>query len=394
MSNSTKARVGDLVEIFGGGTPKRSEPAYYGGDIPWVTPKDMKSWQISRAQISLTNRGVDESAARIVPSGSTLVVVRSGILKHTLPVGITSVPVAINQDMKALVSNGPRLYPEYLARLIKASSSIILGHVRATTADNFPTAVLRDLEIPLPSLGEQRRIAEILGRAEGLRAKRRAALALLDSLTQSIFLELFGDPALNPNNWTTDTLSSLVLDGDSINYGVVQPGDAIEDGVPLVRVGDLVKGRVRQHEIKRISPLIETKYARSRLVGDEILLSCVGSVGLVALADASLRGANIARAIARIRLKPTVSRVYVYELLRSAFLQRYFVAELRTVAQPTLNIKHICATPVIVPPAPLQAKFEVLASSVNELRYREERAVSVAEELFASLQHRAFSGTL
>jgi type I restriction enzyme S subunit len=160
----------------------------------------MKRWEIRESHVSITQAGIDNSATRLVPPNSVLVVVRSGVLKHTIPVAISRASVAINQDMKALLCS-ERVHPDYVARFIKERSPIILQWVRATTADNFPIDKLKALTIPLPPLPEQRRIAEILDKADALRAKRRAALAQLDTLTQSIFLDMFGDPATNPKGW-------------------------------------------------------------------------------------------------------------------------------------------------------------------------------------------------
>jgi type I restriction enzyme S subunit len=110
--------LGDMVTFYGGGTPSRSRPEFFAGDIPWVTSKDMKRWDIDSSIEYITKEALEESAARLVPAGSVLLVIRSGILKHTLPIGIARRALAINQDLKALV---PRegLNSEYLARLIR-----------------------------------------------------------------------------------------------------------------------------------------------------------------------------------------------------------------------------------------------------------------------------------
>ncbi|WP_435278775.1 restriction endonuclease subunit S [Rhodococcus yananensis] len=190
MSAWPIVRLGDVAKVVGGGTPAKSNPNFYGSGIPWVTPKDMKRWDISGAQIEITEHGLANSAARLVPEGAVLVVVRSGVLKHTLPVAIARIPVAINQDMKALLA-GDAIDSDFLGRLIKSRSPEILQWVRATTADNFSVTKLMDMAIPLPPINEQRRIAAILDHADALRAKRREALARLDELTQSIFIDMF-----------------------------------------------------------------------------------------------------------------------------------------------------------------------------------------------------------
>lgn len=255
-------------------------------------------------------------------------------------------------------------------------------------------AHVANIEIPLPPLAEQRRIAEVLDRVEVLRAKRRATLAQLDVLTQAIFLEMFGDPVKNPYEWPTTNLGSLVIEGDSINYGVVQPGDDVDDGVPLIRVGDLFEGRVSHNALKRIAPAVEASYKRSRLCGDEILVSCVGSIGIVALADESVSGYNIARAVARVRLAETTNRLFLGAYLQTDFVQRYFTSELRTVSQPTLNIKQISETKVVLPPIQLQQEFANRVDIVEKMRIMHCASLDRMDALFASVQHRAFTGEL
>ncbi len=272
-----------------------------------------------------------------------------------------------------------------------------LGLTRLNKAAAVPGLNREDAyrqKLKLPPLAEQRRIAEVLDRAEALRAKRRAALAELDSLTQSLFLDLFGDPVTNPKGFPNVSLASLVREDDTINYGVVQPGDDLEEGVPLVRVGDLIDGSVRHSELKRIAPSIEAAYKRSRLRGDEILVSCVGSIGVVALANESVKGFNIARAVARIPLAESTDRLFMAAYLNTDFVQRYFTNELRTVSQPTLNIKQITETTVVLPPIALQQEFARRVGAVEKLKTAQRTALAEQDALFATLQHRAFRGEL
>ncbi|SFK18140.1 Type I restriction modification DNA specificity domain-containing protein [Falsiroseomonas stagni DSM 19981] len=257
-----------------------------------------------------------------------------------------------------------------------------------------PTERLMQMLVPLPPLEQQRRIAAILDEADGLRTMRRAALAQLDEMAQAIFVEMFGDPESNPKCWPISQLHEIVRLGDNINYGVVQPGDQVDGGVPLVRVGDLSEGRVDRTNIKTIAPEIEADYRRSRLRGDEVLVSCVGSIGVVALACADDKGSNIARAVARIPVGNLANRVFLANYLRSNFVQNYFTRELRTVSQPTLNIKQIAETPVLLPPLPLQSEFAERWATLQHLVADWSTRGAMLDSLFASLQHRAFRGEL
>jgi type I restriction enzyme S subunit len=280
-----------------------------------------------------------------------------------------------------------RLYSDY-------QSGRLADYYTGATIKHLTGQDLKRYEFPLPPLAEQRRIAGILDRADELRAKRRAALAQLDELTQAIFLDMFGDPAANPSGFQKKPLASLVRDDDTINYGVVQPGDDLDEGVPLVRVGDLIEGKVRHSDLKRIAPSIEAAYKRSRLRGDELLVSCVGSVGVVALADLSVKGFNIARAVVRIPLAETTCRLFMAAYLNTEFVQRYFTNELRTVSQPTLNIKQLSETIVVLPPIEQQHEFARRVTAVETLKTAHRASLAELDALFASLQHRAFRGEL
>jgi type I restriction enzyme S subunit len=253
---------------------------------------------------------------------------------------------------------------------------------------------LKEAIIHLPPLPEQKRIADIFDQADAVRAQRRVGVETLGALELSIFLEMSGDPATNPMGWPTAPLSSLVRPNDKINYGVVQPGEHVDDGVPVIRVGDLLGGRVVHDRLKRLDPRIEATYARSRLEGDEILVSCVGTIGVIALADESVKGFNIARAVARIPLDTGTDRVYLSAQLRTDAIQRYFISELRTVSQPTLNIKQLSEAIVMVPPLRLQATYGDRIRSLHAVRERQRASLVLLDNLFASLQHRAFRGEL
>src|SRR5262249_12880629 len=135
-------------------------------------------------------------------------------------------------------------------------------------------------------------------------------------------------------------------------------------------------------------------YARSRLLGDEVLIACVGSIGKVALADERLAGANIARAVARVRPGALLTRSYLAYYLATPFAQRHFSVETRTVSQPTLNIKQIQETPILAPPRPAQDAFTGVERRLQTLVQRLRDMSESTHALFDALLQRAFRGEL
>lgn len=156
-------RLKFLVSMMGGGTPSKNVDEYWQGSIPWVSPKDMKSDWIENTEDHISEDALDKSATTLIPSGSVLIVVRSGILKHSLPVALNSVPVALNQDMKALNPSRSISAP-YLAWLLRGTSKEILTlcHQIGATVDSIRTDYLNNIAFPIPPKTEQSSIAEFL----------------------------------------------------------------------------------------------------------------------------------------------------------------------------------------------------------------------------------------
>jgi type I restriction enzyme, S subunit len=103
------ARLDRLGTLKGGGTPSMSNDDYWNGNIPWISPKDMKVDYLAKAQMNITEAAITNSVANIIEAGSVLFVVRGMILAHSFPVALTRVPLAINQDMKALMLKKPEM---------------------------------------------------------------------------------------------------------------------------------------------------------------------------------------------------------------------------------------------------------------------------------------------
>jgi type I restriction enzyme S subunit len=383
--------LGDVCDVHIGKTPPRARREYWGPGQAWLSIADMnQGLQLTHTRETITDEAVSACNCRLVAPGTVLLSFKLSIGK----VGIACRPMYTNEAIAHLpVRNADQLDERFLVRALERADLAIQVD-RAAMGATLNKEKLKAIRIPLPPKREQRRIAAILDQADELRAKRRASFALLDSLTESTFLDMFGDPIVNPKRLPVQALGSLVRPGDRINYGVVQPGAFVDDGVPLIRSGDLVGGLVRRSALKRIATDVESRYSRSRLQGDEILVSCVGTIGSIALATREDRGCNVARAVARVPLGADADRVYVAAYLRTQFVQRWLERELRTVAQPTLNIRQLKQVPVVLPTIHDQLGFARADSCIGRARRQMQRALDSIDILFSSLQRRAFRGEL
>jgi type I restriction enzyme, S subunit len=394
--STRRVALNSVVTIEGGGTPSKARPEFFTGSTPWVTPKDMKCWEIHAAEDYITEEAIRESSTRLIPAGAVLVVIRSGVLKHSLPIAINRVAVTLNQDMKALRC-GSQLHPEYLARALQAFAPRLLQTVRGTTADNISTDVLRRLEIPLPPLAEQRRIAEVLDKADAIRAKRRMVTARLDGLLQAVFLYMFGDPVANPKGWPKEALSGLsrVQGGLTVNRKRAEHGL----NVPYLRVANVQRGALAVSAMKRIG-LTPEELARTRLEeGDVLLVEGNGNpdeIGRAAIWDGSIEPCVHQNHLIRVRPHVDVlAPEYLLAFVNSDACKRYFQQVGKTTSGlVTININVVRNCPIVLPPIDAQRAYGRVQRRLKALHGRGSDSGQKLDELFASLQQRAFSGSL
>ena len=288
-----------------------------------------------------------------------------------------------------------KLDARYTHHFLRLDRIRVAGERRMTASGGqrrVPEAYLAELPIPLPPLAEQRRIAEVLDRAEALRAKRRAALAQLDSLTQSLFVDAFGDPLKNPKHIKTAKLGSLCV---RVTDGTHQPPKWSEEGHPFLFVSNIVSGEITFETEKFISDETHADLTRRCPIelGD-VLYSTVGSYGVPAIVR-SKRKFAFQRHIAHLKPERTLlDSEFLAAMLASPPLKRQADRAAKGVAQKTVNLSEIREFIVFQPPLQLQREFARRVTAVEKLKAAQRASLAELDALFATLQHRAFRGEL
>lgn len=186
--------LGNLVHVAGGSTPSKENFDFWGGTIPWVSPKDMKREVLSDSEDHVTELALAKSSLRLIPSPVVLMVTRGMILDHTVPVALTSRAVTVNQDMKAL---RPRsgLSAEYLAHFLRAMNEALLARVEEAGHGTkaLRTELWRKLPVLVPPEPEQRAIVAFLDRRtaaiDALIAKKERLIELLQEKRQALITQ-------------------------------------------------------------------------------------------------------------------------------------------------------------------------------------------------------------
>jgi len=189
------------------------------------------------------------------------------------------------------------------------------------------------------------------------------------------------DKAIKPISWVWKSLEEIAADGAPILYGILQPGPDIPNGIPYVRPTEIVGDVIDLASIRRTTPAIGAKYKRSTLKHNDIILSIVGTIGKVAIVPAELEGGNITQSSVRIRVCPEVALpAYVAWALRSPILRRQYDTHRLGTAVPRLNVAHVRALRVPIPPLSEQKRI------VTELEQRLSLIAALESALSANLQ--------
>jgi type I restriction enzyme S subunit len=261
-----------------------------------------------------------------------------------------------------------------------------------STFINISSEELANFEVPALPLPEQRRIAEILDKADALRAKRRAALPQLDTLTQSIFFDMFGDPATNPKGWKRETIGEVaerVTDGEHLTprrttWGIMLlSARNIRDGYLAFDNVDYIDADEYERISRRCTPS----------AGD-VLISCSGTIGRVASVETTEKFALV-RSAALIRPnRDRIGHKFLEHYLRTPAMRAHMLRRANASSQANLFQGQIRELPVYLPPLRLQREFADRVAFTGSLRDCESASLAELDALFASLQYRAFRGEL
>ena len=262
---------------------------------------------------------------------------------------------------------------------------------------NIMQSDIRSAPIYLPSLEEQRRIAAILDQTETLRTQRRTALALLDSLTQSLFLEMFGDPVASPKGWSMSTIGDLAEVQGGLQVTSARKNLPVE--VPYLRVANVYRGVLDLSEIKTIRAT-PAEIQRTTLVKDDLLVveghGNPNEIGRAALWNGEIEQCVHQNHLIRARFDCTkVEPVFASEYVNSPGGRQHLLrAGKSTSGLNTISVSNVRETPIALPPLPLQQTFATRIAAIEALKATHRRALAALDELFASLQQRAFAGAL
>ncbi|MEE7372462.1 restriction endonuclease subunit S [Escherichia coli O7:H6] len=355
--------LGELVDIKGGGTPDKNNSEYWNGDIPWASVKDFKKNVLDSTLDSITLLGVRNSATSVIPAGNIIVPTRMALGK----VAINTIDLAINQDLKALfIKDNDVVDRNYLFRWLESQSSLIESEGKGATVKGITLPFLKGLNVPIPPINEQKRIAAILGKAEDIRQKREQAIKLADDFLRAKFLEMFGIPANNIHRFPKGTIRDLV---DSVNYGTSAKASIDSGEYPILRMGNITyQGRWDFTDLKYLDLSVKEKDKFLVKEGD-LLFNRTNSKELVGKTAVYEEDRPMAFAGYLIRVRPNSigNNYYISGYLNSIHGKITLMNMCKSiVGMANINAQELQNIEILIPPKHLQDEYEIIYKKIKK----------------------------
>jgi type I restriction enzyme S subunit len=383
-------RADDLMYITRGASPRpKGDPELFGGDIPWVkiSDVDVKSARYAtETSDTVTEKGAQKS--KYIPE-DTLIVSNSGTCGYPVFLGMDA---CVHDGWLILKEYEEELNADYLYEYITWKQNYLKSLAPGSTQINLNTSRFGSLDIQVPPLPEQRKIASVLYAVDQAIQKTEEIIEQARRVRRGSMQDLFQvgldeegklrlpeekpsrfretQYGLIPESWKIKPLDALVAEDAPITYGIVKPGDHHPDGVPVVKVKDIIEGQINEAELLHTDPEIHRKYDRAELKEGDLLFSIRGTVGRMAFVPPQLEGGNITQDTARIRpekIDATYLRYYLETDIARTYFKRHKIGQ----AVQGVNLEALREAPVLVPSREEQEKIVSVVKTYSDLIQKE-----------------------
>lgn len=396
-----KVKLKDICLMQSGGTPSRSKSEFYSGNIPWAKISDLeksKDGNIYETEEHITEEALKSINNRFFKVGTLLLAMYGSVGKTA----IAKIDLSTNQAILGInIIDNKKVDIKYLRYWFTTIKEQLLNRAVGAALANISLGIVKELEIPLPPLATQQKIATILDQASAIIANNRAIVAKYDALTQSLFLDMFGDPVKNEKGWETKTIEQLVSKNkNSIKRGPF--GGALKKEI-FVNEGYLVYEQYHalNNDFSMERYFIDDKKFEElkgfEVKPKDIIISCSGVyLGKLAIVPENAKKGIINQALLKVTIDESkmTNDFFVFHFSHKNFREKYFDAN-RGAGIPNFPpMSEFKKFPFISPPIQLQNQFADRVQAIEAQKQKAQLELAKSEELFNSLLQKAFKGEL
>ncbi|CAM4071907.1 restriction endonuclease subunit S [Flavobacterium weaverense] len=384
-----KVTLKELCFMQSGGTPSRKKLEYYVGDIPWAKISDLektKDGYISYTEEHISIEALKSINNRFFKSGTLLLAMYGSVGKTA----ITKIDLTTNQAILGInILGKSKLDIKYLRFWFTTIKEQLLDRAVGAALANISLGIVKELEIPLPPLPTQQKIVAILDKADELRQYNRQLIEKYDALTQSLFLEMFGDPVHNSKKWEITQFSEVgKLDRGKSKHRPRNAPELLNGPYPLIQTGDVARSGGYITRFK--STYSEFGLKQSKLWPKETL--CITIAANIAQTGILTFEACFPDSV--VGFVPNVKTNNIYVQNWMSFLQVMIEEKAPMAAQKNINLAILKQLDFMLPPITLQNQFAERVQAIEAQKQQAQEALEKSEQLFQGLLQQAFKGEL
>ena len=366
-----RAKLGDIFEISSGGTPSKSHPEYYGGDIPWVKTGDLKKEYLYEVEDFITEEGLKNSSAKMYESDTVLIAMYGATIGAT---SILKMNACTNQACAAFKKN-EQVIPEYLYYFLRSQKDKFVKDGVGGAQPNISARYLKKVEMELPSIDEQRIIVNILDKISNIIVNRNQEMISLDDLIKARFVELFGDVKINQHNYKKVKIKQVLKSCEAGWSGNGTQRVKKDDEIAVLKVSAVTKGYFIPEECKVLDDQENIKKYVTPEKGD-LLFSRANTremVGATAIVREDYPTLILPDKLWKIRFNDSANVFYMKYVLSSKSIRNEFSASSTGTSGSMFNVSMDKFKEIEIPIAPIELQNQfadfVQAIDKSKLQY-------------------------
>lgn len=384
-------KLEEICNIKSGGTPSRSHNEYWkNGKIPWVKISDIKGKYLFETDECITQEGLNNSSAKLFSKGTILYTIFATLGE----VCFLDIDASTNQAIAGLEIISDTVYPEYLYYYLVSKKESVKNIGRGVAQNNINLKILKTMDVPLPCIEKQKSISIRLDSIGKLIEFRKKQLSKLDGLVKARFVEMFGDPVSNSNNWRFSKLKDLTT---KIGSGATPKGGKnsyINEGVSFIRSMNVHDGRFEYKELAHITNEQALQLNNVIVCENDVLINITGaSVARSCVVPNNILPARVNQHVSIIRLKNDVMNcVFVNNLFFNESFKKLLLAtgESGGATRQAITKQQLENLIIITPPIELQNEFAEFVEQVEKSKKDIQQSLEKLETLKKSLMQEYF----
>ena len=388
-----KVKLKDICSMQSGGTPSRSKSEFYTGNIPWAKISDLEKSNdgyIYETEEHITEEALKSINNRFFKVGTLLLAMYGSVGKTA----IAKIDLSTNQAILGInIIDKNNVDIKYLRYWFTTIKEQLLNRAVGAALANISLGIVKELEIPLPNLATQQRIATILDQANAIIQNNRGIVQKYDALTQSLFLDMFGDPVKNEKGWEKDILGNHCSKIQIGPFGSqLHLSDYVENGIPLVNPTNIKKDSIDYNNSVKITEEKYNSLPNYHLKNNDVIMSRRGDLSKIGIVNKEKSFCGTGSLF--LRLKNTLNPLFCYFMLSHKSTIDVLYEKAQGITMPNLNKNIIVNIRILIPSSDLQNQFAERVAIIETQKQQAQLELAKSEALFQSLLQKAFKGEL